>query len=98
MLPDTDPSKPVKLLKKTEPIYPPIAKAAHVQGDVKLHAIIAADGTVESLDAISGSDLLKGAAVDAVKQWVYQPYIINGQPRRVDTTVTVHFKLNWPAK
>lgn len=82
-----------QILKKVQPIYPAMAKAAHVQGQVVLHAIIAEDGMVESLDAISGPPMLQGAAIDAVKQWVYRPYLINGQPRRVSTQVVVNFQL-----
>lgn len=75
------------------PVYPQIAKAAHVSGTVVLHAIIAKDGSVESLKVISGPDLLVGAAMDAVKQWKYQPTLLNGQPVEVDTTISVVFVL-----
>ena len=81
------------ILKKVPPVYPPIAKGATVQGAVVLHAIIAEDGTVESLSVVSGPPLLQGAAVNAVKQWVYKPYMLNGVARKVDTTVTVDFVL-----
>ena len=86
------------ILHKVPPIYPQVARAAKVQGTVRLHAIIAADVSVESLDAIDGPVLLRGAAVDAVKQWVYAPYILNGVPRRVDTTVTVNFRIDPQSK
>lgn len=79
------------LLKRVPPQYPAVARAAHVQGTVVLRAIIAEDGTVASLEAVSGPELLRGAAIDAVKQWVYRPYILNGQPRRVDTQIEVNF-------
>jgi protein TonB len=79
---------------KTTPVYPPIAKAAHVGGTVVLHAIIAKDGTIQSLSAVSGPDMLKGAALDAVRQWKYKPYLLNGDPTEVDTTITVNFNLN----
>ncbi len=85
------------IVKKVPPVYPPIAKVAGVQGTVLLHEIVAEDGTVESLDVISGPPLLRSAAVDAVKQWVYKPYLLNGVPRRVDTKVTVNFVLAHPA-
>ena len=81
------------IIHKVPPVYPPVARAAGVEGTVTLHAIIAADGSVESLNAIDGPVMLRGAAVDAVKQWVYAPYTLNGVPRRVDTTVTVNFRL-----
>jgi protein TonB len=82
------------ILVKTQPIYPPIAKAAHVGGTVVLHAIIAKNGTIQSLSAVSGPDMLKGAALDAVRQWRYKPYLLNGEPTEVDTTITVNFNLN----
>jgi TonB family protein len=81
------------ILHMVKPVYPAAARAARVQGTVTLHAIIATDGSVESLEAIDGPMMLRGAAVDAVKQWVYAPYILNGIPRRVDTKVTVSFRL-----
>jgi protein TonB len=76
------------------PQYPAIAKAAHVGGSVVLHAIISKTGSIESLQAVSGPDMLKGAAMDAVKQWRYKPYLLNGEPTEVDTTITVNFNLN----
>jgi TonB family protein len=88
-----DPTQTGTLMKKVNPIYPAAAKAARVQGTVVLHAIIAQDGSVESLDAVSGPDMLKGAAIEAVKQWVYKPYHVNGEPMRVDTTIRVNFQL-----
>jgi TonB family protein len=84
------------ILTKTEPVYPPIARASHIGGTVVIHAIIARDGTVESVTAISGPDMLKGAALDAVRQWKYQPYILGGTPMVVDTTVTVNFNVTRP--
>lgn len=81
------------IVKKVAPVYPPIAKIAGVQGTVLLHAMIAEDGTVESLDVISGPPLLQSAAINAVKQWIYKPYVVNGVARRVDTKVTVNFVL-----
>jgi protein TonB len=82
------------LINKVTPNYPPIARAAHVGGTVVLHAIISKTGTIESLQAISGPDMLKGAALDAVRQWRYKPYLLNGEPTEVDTTITVNFNLN----
>jgi TonB family protein len=83
-------------LTAVAPVYPPIAKAAHVGGTVVLHAIISKSGNVERLEAISGPDMLKGAALDAVRQWTYKPYLLNGEPTDVDTTITVNFNLNDP--
>jgi protein TonB len=72
-------------------VYPPIAKQAHVQGAVVLHAIIGKDGRIKNLSVISGNAMLTQAAVDAVQNWKYKPYLLNGEPTEVDTTVTVNF-------
>ena len=82
-----------QLLTKVAPVYPPDAKAAHIQGAVVLQAVIGADGTVKSLDPVSGSPELRKAAQDAVGQWTYKPYLLNGVPIEVETTVTVRFTL-----
>jgi len=82
-----------KAINRTPPLYPPIAKAAHVQGTVVLHAIIAKDGTVQQLQLMSGPPLLVSAAMDAVRQWRYQPTLLNGEPVEVDTTIQVVFTL-----
>jgi protein TonB len=81
------------LYRKVEPAYPAIAKTAHVQGTVILAAVIGKDGSIENLHVVSGHPLLQAAAMDAVKQWRYHPYILNGEPVEVDTTVTVVFNL-----
>jgi len=82
-----------KLIRQVTPIYPQIAKTAHISGTVVLHAIIAKDGTVQELQFMSGPPLLMRAAMDAVKQWRYQPTLLNTQPVKVDTTITVIFNL-----
>jgi protein TonB len=82
-----------KALERNQPIYPAIAKAAHVQGTVVLHAIISKEGTVEQLQLISGPPLLVSAAMDAVRQWRYRPTLLNGEPVEVDTTIQVVFTL-----
>jgi protein TonB len=79
------------LISRPDPVYPPIAKAAHVQGAVILHAVISKQGTIENLTVVSGPQMLQGAAVDAVKRWKYKPYQLNGEPTEVDTTITVNF-------
>jgi len=84
------------ILTKVPPHYPEEARAAGVGGTVVLHAIIGKDGTIEKLTVISGPALLQDAAVDAVKQWVYSPYLLNGVPTEVDTTIMVNFNLNKP--
>ena len=80
------------LLTKVVPEYPRIAKLAGVQGDVQLHAIIGKDGAIQSLTVTSGPAMLQQAAVEAVQQWKYRPYMLNGQPVEVDTVITVSFK------
>jgi protein TonB len=72
-------------------VYPPIAKAAHVQGAVILHAVISKQGTIENLQVVSGPPMLAGAAMDAVRRWRYKPYLLNNEPTEVDTTITVNF-------
>ena len=81
------------LLQKTVPIYPPIAMAARVSGMVVLQATISKTGSVEDLHIVSGPPLLQGAALDAVKAWVYRPYLLAGKPVDVETTVNVIFTL-----
>ena len=80
------------LINKVIPTYPVMAVHSGVQGEVKLHAIIATDGTIQSLSVISGHPLLTGAALEAVRQWRYKPYFLNGQAVEVDTYITVNFK------
>ena len=73
------------------PTYPPIARAAHVSGAVVLHAIISKAGTIQNLQVISGPEMLRSAATEAVRTWRYKPYILNGSPTEVETTITVNF-------
>ena len=82
-----------KLVKQPHPIYPPDAKAARVQGKVSLQATIGKDGTVQNLEVLSGDPLLVPAALEAVKQWVYQPTLLNGDPVEVLTVIDVNFTL-----
>jgi len=81
------------LINKVQPVYPAIAKNARIQGSVVLQAIISKTGVVENLRAISGHPMLIPSAVEAVKQWRYKPYYLNGEPVEVETTVTVNFTL-----
>jgi periplasmic protein TonB len=81
------------LVRQVLPIYPPIAKTAHISGSVVLHAIIGKDGTVEHLEVVSGPPLLVRSAMDAVQQWRYRPTMLNSEPVEVDTTITVVFTL-----
>jgi protein TonB len=79
------------LIHRVEPIYPPLAQQARIQGAVVLSAIIDKDGNVQRLQIVSGHPLLAPAAIAAVKQWRYKPFLLNGQPLEVETTVTVNF-------
>ena len=81
------------LIQKTMPVYPPIAKAARVQGTVVLQATISKQGTIQDLKVISGPAMLQEAALDAVRQWRYKPYLLNNEPVEVETTVNVIFTL-----
>lgn len=81
------------LIHKVVPTYPPLAKTARIQGAVVLHAIISKAGNVENLNVMSGHPMLVQSALDAVKQWKYRPYILNGDPVEVETTITVNFNL-----
>jgi protein TonB len=75
----------------SNPTYPPIARAAHVSGAVVLHAVISKTGTIEKLEVISGPEMLRTAATEAVRNWRYKPYLLNGDPTEVDTQITVNF-------
>ena len=82
-----------KLVKEVNPVYPLGAKAHGVQGTVKLHIIVARDGSVRQIELVSGDPLLVQAAIDSVKQWRYQPSLLNGQAVEVVTEVSVAFSL-----
>ncbi|MBZ5657145.1 MAG: energy transducer TonB [Acidobacteriia bacterium] len=81
------------LIKKVTPNYPPLARQARVQGLIVLQAEISKEGTIQNLQLISGHPMLAPAAIEAVKQWRYKPYVINGKPVAVETQVTVDFAL-----
>ena len=81
------------LLTPILPVYPPIAKAAGVQGTVVLEAVISKAGRIESLHTVSGPEMLRKAAVDAVAVARYRPYLLSGEPTDVQTTITVVFRL-----
>jgi protein TonB len=76
-----------------EPTYPTLAKQARVQGEVVLSAVIDTNGQIQNLQLVSGHPMLVPAAIAAVKQWRYKPYLLNGQPVEVETTITVIFNL-----
>ena len=75
------------------PVYPPDAKTKHIQGSVILHANIGKDGKIDGLTVISGPKELQESAMDAVSKWVYKPYLLNGEPTEVETTITVTYSM-----
>ncbi len=82
------------LIHKVQPAYPPLARQARIQGSVQLQALISKQGTIENLRVISGHPMLAPSAIEAVKQWRYKPYILNGEPVEVETQITVNFTLS----
>jgi protein TonB len=82
------------LIKKVTPNYPQLAKQARIQGSVVLQAEISKEGTIQNLQLISGHPMLAPAAIEAVKQWRYKPYLLNGEPVAVETQVVVNFSLS----
>ena len=82
------------LVKRTPPVYPALAKQARIQGVVRLNAVIGRDGRVILLDVVSGHPLLTPAALDAARNWVYKPMLLNGRPVEVSTTIDVNFTLS----
>ena len=82
------------LVRHVNPTYPPLARQARIQGVVVLQAQISKGGDIENLQLISGHPMLAPAAIEAVKQWKYKPYLLNGEPVEVDTQVQVNFTLS----
>jgi protein TonB len=82
------------LIKQVKPPYPPLAKQARIQGVVHFTAVIGKDGTIQNLTLVSGHPLLVAAAQEAVKQWVYKPTLLNGEPVEVITQIDVNFTLS----
>jgi TonB family protein len=81
------------LIRKVQPSYPPLAKQARISGAVVLKAVIGKDSSIKDLQALSGHPMLVQAALDAVRQWRYKPYVVEGEPVEVDTQITVNFTL-----
>lgn len=81
------------LIHRVQPMYPPLARQARIQGTVVLQAEISKDGSIENLRLISGHPMLAPSAIEAVKQWRYKPYFLNGEPVAVETQITVNFTL-----
>lgn len=86
--------QPPALLRQVQPVYPPLARQARVEGVVRLNAVLARDGTVVSLQVVSGHPLLVRAAVEAVQQWLYRPTTLNGDPVEVALQIDVNFTLS----
>lgn len=85
--------EPAMLLHRVEPIYPPLPKQMHREGQVELRAIIATDGSIQSLQVVSGDPLFLRSATDAVSQWRYRATVLNGQPVEIETYITVIYTL-----
>jgi len=82
------------LVHKVQPTYPPLARQARIQGTVVLEALIGKDGAIQNLHVVSGHPMLTNAALEAVKEWKYKPYYLNGEPVEVSTTINVNFTLS----
>jgi protein TonB len=82
------------LIRKVQPTYPPLARQARIQGTVVLQAEISKEGAIQNLQLLSGHPMLAPAAIEAVKQWRYKPYFLNGEPVAVETQITVNFTLS----
>ena len=82
------------LIHTVQPVYPGPAKMVRIQGAVVMTAIIGKDGTIQNLHVLSGHPLLTNAAIEAVRQWRYRPYILNNEPVEVETQITVNFSLS----
>jgi len=82
------------LIRRVDPTYPPLARSVRIQGSVVLTAVISKAGTIKNLRVLSGHPMLVPAAIDAVSQWLYRPYILNSEPVEVETQITVNFKLS----
>jgi len=85
--------EPAMLLHRVEPIYPALARQIHREGQVEMHAIISTDGTIQSLQVVSGDALFLQSATDAVSQWRYRATVLNGQPVEIETYITVIYTL-----
>lgn len=82
------------LIHKVQPAYPPLARSARIQGSVVLQALIGKDGSIQNLRVVSGHPMLTNSALEAVRQWKYKPYYLNGEPVEVETTINVNFTLS----
>lgn len=82
------------LLTRVQLTYQPVAKEAKVSGAVVLQAVIGRTGDIENLTIVSGPEELRASAIEAVRQWTYKPYVLNGEPTEVETAVTVNYSIN----
>ena len=82
------------LIRRVQPAYPPLARGARIQGQVVLAAVISKEGMIENLRVLEGHPMLVRAALDAVSQWRYRPYVLNNEPVEVETRITVNFSLS----
>ncbi len=85
--------EPAMLIHRVEPLFPILARQTHQGGRVELRAIIATDGSIQSLQVVSGDPLFIQSALEAVRQWRYRPTILNGQPVEVETSITVIYQM-----
>lgn len=85
---------PAMLIRRVEPIYPPLAKQIHKEGRVEMRARIATDGTIQFLEIVSGDPIFYQSAKEAVSQWRYRPTVLNGQPMEIDTYITVIYTMS----
>lgn len=85
---------PALIIHRVEPVYPTILRQLRRSGKVELRAIIATDGSIQSLEVVSGDPMFIQSALDAVRQWRYRPTMLNGQPVEIDTFITVMYTVN----
>lgn len=90
----SEPIQQAMLIYRIDPVYPPLARQTHLEGTVRLHAIVGRDGEVRDLEVLSGPALFVRETLDAVRRWRYRPTILNGEPVEVDTYITVIFQLS----
>jgi protein TonB len=83
-----------RLLHRVEPLYPPLARQTRISGTVELTGVIGTDGRIRELRVVSGHPFLAASALEAVRQWVYEPTLLNGEPVEVIAPITVNFRLN----
>jgi len=80
------------LIHRVEPVYPPEARKERLQGMIALQVVVGRDGSISSMRALNGPDILAQAAMDALRWWKFEPYRINGEPAPVETTLAIEFK------